>query len=87
MLSLKTKSKLYQPWHDDEKLKQLYQQKDEYIIKFPNSNKLKAIKKNIRLRARHLQNECLKHGAEQINQLAINRELEKLKSQTTRKNT
>ena len=45
VLPLKTKSKLYQTWHDDEKLKQLYQQKDEYIIEFPNSNKLKAIKK------------------------------------------
>ena len=38
VLPLKSKSKPYQPWHDDEKLKQLYQQKDENIIKFPNSN-------------------------------------------------
>ena len=62
-----SKSKLYQPWQDDEKLKQLYQQKIEYIIKFPNSNKLKTIKKKIRLRARYLQNEYLKHEAKQIN--------------------
>ena len=39
---------------------------------------MEAIKKKIRLRIRYLQNEYLKHEAEQINQLAINRELEKL---------
>ena len=74
----KTNSKLFQPWHDDKKLKQLYQQKDELILKFPDSNKLKALKKKIRLRARYLRNEYLKREAERINQLAINRELEKL---------
>ncbi|XP_066926178.1 uncharacterized protein [Clytia hemisphaerica] len=66
------------PWHDDEKLKQLYQEKDELLAKFPDSNKLKAMKKKIRLRARFLRNEYLKHEAEKLNQLAINRELEEL---------
>ena len=77
-LPQKVNSKLYQPWHNDEKLKQLYDHKDNFILKSSNSNVLKAVKKKIRLRARYLRNEYLKREAEKINQLAINRELEKL---------
>lgn len=53
-------------------------QRSNLILKSSNSNVLKAVKKKIRLRARYLRNEYLKREAEKINQLAINRELEKL---------
>jgi len=48
---------------------------------------LKAVKKKIRLRARYLRNEYLKRDAEKINQLAINRELEKLFHRTKEQGT
>ena len=59
-IPLKSYLKFYQPWHEDENLKQLYRQKNEYITKSKDSNKLKALKKIIRLRPRYLQNEYLK---------------------------
>ena len=86
-LPIKEKSKLYQLWHNDEKLKHLYELKDRYILENYNLNSLRAIRKKIRLRARYLKNEYLKQEAEKINQLAINRELEKLFHRAKSQNT
>jgi len=72
------KSKLFQPWHNDVKLKELYDLKDKQIARNADFKTLSTTRKKIRLRARHLRNEYFKAEAEKINQLAINRELEKL---------
>ena len=73
-----TKTRIIHPWQNDEKLDNLYQQKDELISKNVDHQDIKKLRKKIRLRARFLKNEYLKKEAENLNQLAINRELQKL---------
>ena len=72
------KAKLHQPWHNDKKLKDLYSRKEELMEGNHDQKAIAAVRKKIRLRARHLKNEHLRSEAQKINQLAINRELEKL---------
>jgi len=67
-----------QPWHDDEKLKDLFDLKDKLTSENSDLNSIKAVRKKIRHRAKHLKNVYLKQEAEKINLLAINREIEKL---------
>ena len=76
-----------QPWHNDETLKALYIQKDELISKNAGFKTLSRIRKKMRLRARHLRNEYFKSEAEKMNQLAINREIEKLFAQAKKQET
>ena len=86
-LPKKANVKLHQPWHNDEKLKLLYELKDRLIRENSNASSVKATRKKIRLRAKYLKNEYLKQEASEINQLAVNRKLEQLfkraKSQST----
>ena len=70
------KAKLHQPWHNDKKLKDLYSRKEELMEGNHDQKSVAAVLKKIRLRARHLKNEHLRSEAQNINQLAINRELE-----------
>lgn len=70
--------KLHQPWHDDQKLKDLYAKKDVLFAKNGNLKEISALRKKIRLRAKYLKNDHFKKEAQKLNQLAINRELEKL---------
>ena len=72
------KEKLHKPWHDDEKLRDLYTQKDTLIANNVDSKVLMKLRKKIRLRARYLKNEFMKSEAEKINQLALNRKLQEL---------
>ena len=72
-----TKNRIIHPWHNDEKLDNLYRQKDELMTKNIDSTDIKKLRKKIRLRARFLKNEYLKTEAEKLNQLAINRNLQK----------
>jgi len=82
-----TKERITQPWHDDEKLIDLYRQKDELMAQNPDLIAIKKLRKKIRHRARFLKNEYFRLEAEKINNLAINRNLQKLfqraKDQTT----
>ena len=80
-------TRLYQPWHNDNLLKELYELKDQQISQNANSNELSKTRKRIRLRSRFLRNQYFKSEAEKINQLAINRELEKLFSQAKKQET
>ena len=86
-LPKKANVKLYQPWHNDEKLKQLYELKNRLIRENSNASSVKATRNKIRLRAKYLKNEYLKQESSEINQLAVNRKLEQLfkraKSQST----
>ena len=68
------------PWNNDEKLKKLFQSKDELMSKNGDQKLLSAIRKKIRQRVRFLKNEYYKQEAENINQLAINREIVVLSS-------
>ena len=75
------KSQLYQPWHNDEELKRLYELKDELTLR-NNTKEQFSIRKRIRLRSKHLRNQFYKSEAEKINQFGINRELDKPVSYT-----
>ena len=66
------------PWHDDAKLQELFVRKDELLFKNADRRCINAVRKKIRNRAKFLKNEYYKQQAEKLNQLAINRELEKL---------
>lgn len=79
--------KLHQPWHDDVKLKELYQQKELMVIKNACPKKVKAVRKKIRTRARQLRNQFYRDEAEKINQLSINRELDKLFARAKKQET
>ena len=82
-----TKERITQPWHNDEKLIDLYRQKDELMAQNPDLIAIKKLRKKIRHRACFLKNEYFRLEAEKINNLAINRNLQKLfqraKDQTT----
>ena len=71
-------SKIYQPWHNDDKLRELYELKDRLMLRNSDQKSIKAARKKIRLRCRHLKNKYLEQEAEKINQLAVNRNLERL---------
>ena len=71
-------NKLLQPWHNDDKLKELYEKKDSLMSTDPHSIEIPKLRKKIRLRARLLKNEHFKNEASKINQLAVNREIQKL---------
>ena len=77
-LQVQPRTRLYQPWHDDDTLRHLYDQKDHLIAQNADIKQLSSIRKRIRLRAKYLKNEYFKTEAEKINQFTINRELEKL---------
>ena len=75
---MREKTRLYQPWHDDIMLKELYDLKDQQIAQNASSNELSKTRKRIRLHAKFFKIECFKVEAVKINQSAINRELDKL---------
>ena len=77
-LPMQEKTRLYQPWHDDIILKELYDLKDQQIAQNPNSHELSKTLKGIRRRTKFLKNEYFETAAAKINQSAINRELDKL---------
>ena len=77
-LPVREKTRLYQPWHDDIILKELYDLKDRQIAQNANSNELSKTQRRIRLRANFLKNEYFKADATKINRSSTNRELEKL---------
>ena len=79
--------KLYQPWHSDQKLKELYIEKDEARSKNADSKIVKYLRKKIRKRSRYLKNQYFKDEAQKLNQLSINRELEKLFTRAKRQDT
>ena len=81
------KTRLYQPWHDDDILRELYELKDQLILQNASRNQLSNIRKRIRLRAKSLRNDYYKSEAEKINQSAINRELDKLFFRAKRQET
>lgn len=66
------------PWNNDEKLKKLFQSKNELMSKNGDQRSISAFRKKIRQRVRFSRNEYYKQEAEKINQLSINREIEKL---------
>ena len=66
--------KIYQPWHNDEKLQELYKLKDDLMLRNSDQKTIKATKKKIRLCCRYLKNKYLEQEAEQT----VNRKLEKL---------
>ena len=68
----------HQPWRNDEKLHELYALKDRLITGNDDRKLIISTRKKICLRAHYLKNEHLKNEAQKINQLSINRELEKL---------
>ena len=72
-LPVREKTRLYQPWHDDIKLKELHDLKDQQIVQNANSNELLKTRKRIRLRAKFLKNEYFKAEAAKINQSTINK--------------
>ena len=71
-------TRVIHPWHNDEKLTQLYARKDELISQNADHKALSNIRRKIRMRASHLRNEYFKTEAAKINHLAVNRELDKL---------
>ncbi|XP_066925162.1 uncharacterized protein [Clytia hemisphaerica] len=71
-------TKLYQPWHNDDKLRELYELKNRLMIRNSDQKAIKAARKKIRLRCRHLKNKYLEQEAEKLSQLAVNRNLERL---------
>ena len=75
---------LYQPWHDDIILKEVYDLKDQQIAPNANSNKLSKTQKRIRLYAKFFKNGYFKTEFTKINQSAINREPEKLYSRANK---
>ena len=79
--------KLYQPWHSDQKLKELYIEKDEARSKNADSKIVQYLRKKIRKRSRYLKNQYFKDEAQKLNQLSINRELEKLFTRAKRQDT
>ncbi|XP_066918729.1 craniofacial development protein 2-like [Clytia hemisphaerica] len=66
------------PWHNDQKLKDLFEHKNSLIAKNADKAILSKARKKIRLRARYLKNQHFKAEADKINDLAINRKLQKL---------
>ena len=70
--------RLYQPWHDDDILRQLYDLKDSQISQNANFKAISLTRKRIRLRSNFLRNEYFKEEAAKLNQYAIYRELDKL---------
>ena len=81
------KSRLYQPWHDDDVLKSLYDLKDQQIAKNADNKQLSNTRRKIRLRSKYLKNEYYKAEAGKINQSAISRELDKLFSRAKNQET
>ena len=82
-----TATKLQQPWHNDAKLKELYAKKDALMTTNSSSSDIPKLRKKIRLRARYLKNEHFKAEASKINQLQINREVQKLFARAKRQET
>ena len=74
----KEKTKLHQPWHNDEGMRELYDLRDKQRAENFGSKLIAATTKKIRKRARYLRNQHFKAEAEKINQHAISRELDKL---------
>jgi len=70
--------KLYQPWQNDEKLRDLYVKKDELFKKNADQKTIQQLRKKIRKRSRQLRNEYFKEEARKLNVLSATRELEKL---------
>ena len=81
------KSRLYQPWRNDEELKRLYELKDELTLRNNTKEQFSVRKRIRRLRLKHLRNQFYKSEAENINQFAINRELDKLFSRAKNQET
>ena len=61
------KPRLYQPWHDDDVLKSLYDLKDQQIAKNADNKQLSNTRRKIRLRSKYLKNEYYKAEADKIN--------------------
>ena len=86
-LPTQAKTRLYQPWHDDNILRDLYDLKDQQMAQNVNIKELSLTRKKIRLHAKLLKNEYFKSEAEKINQYAIERELDKLFYRAKRQET
>ena len=74
----KEKTKLHQPWRNDERMGELYELRDMQRAENVGSKLIAATTKKIRKRARYLRDQYFKAEAEKINQHAISRELDKL---------
>ena len=59
-------------------MKELFDRTSELVTDNADEKFIKAVRKKIRLRARHLKNEHFRQKAEKINNLAVNRKLEQL---------
>ena len=70
--------RITQPWHDDQKLHELFMRKNDLMKCNADRKTIIAVRKKIRMRVKYLKNEYFKQEAENINQMAINRELERL---------
>ena len=79
--------KLYQPWHNDQTLSDLYSRKDELFAKNGDKKTIQLLRKKIRKRSRYLRNEYFKAEAQKLNQLAVNRELDKLFARAKQQST
>ena len=79
--------RFHQPWHNDDKLRELYELKDRLMLHNSDQSLIKATRKKIRLRCKYLKNRYLEQEAEQINQLVINRNLERLFHRAKRQDT
>lgn len=67
-LPRRTNESLHQPWHDDDRLNELFSLKDKLTAENANMSSIKAVRKKIRHRAKYLKNEYLKREADKINQ-------------------
>ena len=81
------KPRLYQPWHDNDVLKSLYDLKDQQIAKSADNKQLSNTRRKIRLRSKYLKNEYYKAEADKTNQSVISRELDKLFSRAKNQET
>ena len=86
-LPKKNFTKQMQPWHTDEKLKELFAKKDDLISSNADCKSIATIRKKIRARAKYLKNEHFKQEAIKINNLAINRQIERLFAQAKNQQT
>ena len=59
-ISMQEKTRLYQPWHDDIILKELFDLKVQQMAQNANSNELSKTRKKIRLHAKFSKNEYFK---------------------------
>ena len=87
VLPKKEHAEVRQPWQDDEMLRNFYAEKDELLSRNADLNSIRSIRRKIRMRSSHLRNEFFAAEAERINQLAINRQLEKLFQQARNQET